>query len=65
MKKNARIIADDGANRLEINVVFKSRNGLMRDEVRKVTTKTARLIARQLKDLPYSDFGEENTRVQV
>jgi len=65
MKKAALIVADDKEVRITVKVLVRSRNGLTRDEVMQITRKAARITADGIKALPYTDFGAENTRVEV
>jgi len=66
LKRNAKVIAQDNeGHRLEINISFKSRNGLMRDEVDTVVRGAARRAARMIRELSHTDFAEENTAIRM
>ena len=65
MKKNARIVADDGIDRIEIIVKFRSRNGLVRHEVNHVVVQAVRKIFPIIELLPYVKMGAEATRIEI
>jgi len=65
-RRAARIKANDGdGHKLSISVEFVSINGLVLSEVRQVRTRLARLIAAHLPDLPFTDYGPENVKVNL
>lgn len=65
MKKNARITADDGEVRVDVTVRILSRNGLLRGEVQKIAVGTARKVADGLRDVVFTGFGPENTKIRL
>jgi hypothetical protein len=66
LSKNARISSSDAnGHTIEISLKFKSSNALEPSEVREVTIKAARAIADHIRNLPYTDFGPENTRINL
>lgn len=68
-KKHSRaatIRAKDGAGRrVTVRIEFTSRDGLLCDEVREARTKLARMVADAIRQLPFSDFGPENTSMTM
>lgn len=64
MKRVARIVADDGDVRVEINIRLLSRNGLVTHEVRRSLQDVVRHTA-NLSGVQYTDFGVDNTRVEM
>lgn len=62
-----RILADDGDLAVEISVIVAPRKGfpLEENELDVFEKKCARQIATFLTELPYSDFGMENTRIEL
>ena len=65
MKRNAKVVAVDGPYRVEVSISFKSGNGLVRDEVDQVTRNMARKTADAVRELPFTDFGPDNTRIEM
>ena len=65
MQRNAKVVAVDGPYRMEVQITFKSHNGLTRDEVDSVARKPARKTADAVRELPYVDFGPEKTRIEM
>lgn len=63
-KKAASITAkDDKGRSIRVRLEFVSEDGLCPDEVAEVRTRLARKIADAIRELPYSDFGPENTEI--
>ncbi len=66
MKKNAKIVANDGNGRLEVIVRYQSkRYNLTSGETKKLVTKTAEHIADAIRNTPYHQYGPSNTTVSV
>ena len=65
MKRVVKVSASSGDLSVKIEATIDSRNGLTRGEVERVARELARGMASDLRTLPYSDFGIENTRVRV
>ena len=64
-RRAARIVADDGEQKVLVTVAVLSRNGLVLDEVREIRTALARHIAHALEQMRYTDWGPENTKVTL
>lgn len=65
MKKNAKVVAVDGGDRIEVNIRFKSSNGLTQNETKQVTRTAAERIADAIRNIPFVDYGPSNTVVTI
>lgn len=66
IKRNAHITADDGEQRVLIDIRVHSREGLLLHEVELLRTRIARAVAAVLPGAGLSTtFGAENTRVEL
>ena len=65
-KRNAVVVADDSeGHHIEVVIRFRSKNGLVRDEVNVIIRSAARKAAQMIKELDWTDFAEENTRIRL
>jgi hypothetical protein len=62
-----RVVADDGYLLVEVTVSIVPRKGypLEEGELDEVAKKAGRQVASMLSGLPYSDFGADNTTVEL
>ncbi len=66
MKRTVKVLADDGMTRIEATIrIMVPKGDFVRGEVESIVQKTARGYADVLKQIPYTDFGVENTRVAM
>lgn len=66
MRQVAEILADDGEFRVTVKAVLQNRKGreFSRGEQKQIKTTMQRRLAAAIRDLPYTDFGIENTKVK-
>ena len=67
MKRNARVVGDDGRVYVEVTVRVQtgSDSKLAREEVDEIARHAIRKIAYVMSTLPYCDLGVERLRVEV
>lgn len=65
MTKKARVRASFGNYSIDIQIRFKARNGLMRDEVWQVARRMALEVQRDLPLLPYVKLDEADAKVDI
>jgi hypothetical protein len=65
MKKNAKVVAVDGSDRIEVTIRFNSRYGLTQNETKQVARAAAEKIADAIRTIPFVDYGPSNTVVTL
>lgn len=61
----ATIKVNDGDVAIEVKIVVSADGTLAPDELHKLTATAVRKIAASFTELPYSNFGIENTTVKI
>lgn len=66
MKQVAKVLADDGDFKIIIRADLINKYGreFSRDEQKRIKITLQRRLASAIRDLPYTDFGIENTKVK-
>ena len=64
MKRKGIIVADDGETRIVVTAVITHKGALCREEQLRMRKRLLRGISDVFPEVPYSDFGIENTRVK-
>jgi len=66
MKKNAKIVANDGNGIMEVTIRYRSKYScLTAGETKRMVTKTAENVADAIRNTLYHQYGPSNTIVSV